>query len=51
LAPLKKYYWLPLENLKNPLPGKKILPTPMTEYVPEEAARRAGGNCGPQRED
>jgi len=23
----------------------------MTEYVPEEAARRSGGDCGPQRED
>ena len=23
----------------------------MTEYVPEETARRAGGDCGPQRED
>jgi len=29
----------------------KILPTPMTEYVPEEAARRAGVDCGPERED
>jgi len=23
----------------------------MTEYVPEEAARRAGVDCGPERED
>jgi len=30
---------------------EKILPTPMTEYAPEEAARRAGSDCGPQKED
>jgi len=23
----------------------------MTEYAPEEAARRAGSDCGPQKED
>jgi len=32
-------------------PWEKILPTPMTEYGPEEAARHAGSDCGLQMED
>jgi len=36
---------------KKSTPWEKILPTPMTEYAPEEAARRAGSDCGPQMED
>jgi len=36
---------------KKSTPWEEILPTPMTEYVPEEAARRAGSNCGPKKED
>jgi len=32
-------------------PWEEILPTPTTEYVPEEAARCAGSDCGPERED
>ena len=36
---------------KKSTPWEKILPTPMTEHVPEEAARRAGSDCGPQMED
>jgi len=29
-------------------PWEKILPTPMTAYVPQEAARRVGDDCGPE---
>jgi len=46
-----KILWATPEKSKKSTPWEEILPTPMTEYVPEEAARRAGSDCGPERED
>ena len=51
MAPLQKYYWLPLENPLLTPPWENIIPVTMIEYVPEEAARRAGGDGSLENED